>query len=244
MKSKEQPIKTSRRSFLQKTLSVIPFTAIAGTTAVSAMASAAPATEKSETYHYVPVFFNNDEWRFILSATDLLIPEDEFGPGAVSEGVPIYIDKQMELPYGYGYLWYMSPPFQESIPEMGYQTNLVPREIYRRGIINLNKYCRENFQKNFADLSKEKQEAILHDLESGKIVLDTISGKLFFSQLLQNTKEGYLADPVHGGNQTMASWKLIGFPGARADFIQVMENPDKSYPLGPVSISGKYGAKK
>ena len=73
-------------------------------------------------------------------------------------------------------------------------------------------------------------------------MLDTISGKLFFSQLLQNTKEGYLADPVHSGNQTMASRKLIGFP-ARADFIQVMENPDKSYPLGPVSISGKYGAK-
>ncbi len=234
-------MKSSRRSFLRKTFSLIPIAAVAGTTAVSAVAS---AKEKWETFHYVPVFFNNDEWRFILAATDLLIPEDEFGPGAVSEGVPVYIDRQMELPYGHGYLWYMSPPFQESIPEMGYQTNLVPRDIYRRGIASLNKYCRDNLQHNFADLARDKQEAILHDLDAGKLSLDALSGKLFFSQLLQNTKEGYLADPVHGGNQTMASWKLIGFPGARADFIQVMENPDKPYPLGPVSISGKYGALK
>ncbi|MEZ3499855.1 gluconate 2-dehydrogenase subunit 3 family protein [Pantoea sp. KPR_PJ] len=242
MKSKEHQVKTSRRTFLRKAFSVIPVTAIAGTTAVSAIASATSVKETSETFHYVPVFFNNDEWRFILSATDRLIPEDELGPGAVSEGVPVYIDKQMELPYGHGSLWYMQPPFQASIPEMGYQTNLVPRDIYRRGIASLNKYCMENHQASFADLDKEKQDAILHGLESGEIKLASVSGQLFFSQLLQNTKEGYLADPVHGGNQTMASWKLIGFPGARADFIQVMENPDTPYPLGPVSISGKYGA--
>lgn len=57
--------------------------------------------------------------------------------------------------------------------------------------------------------------------------------------MLENAKEGYFADPLHGGNQTLASWKLIGFPGARADYQQVMDNPGKPYPLGPVSISGK-----
>lgn len=63
MKSKEQPIKTSRRSFLQKTLSVIPFTALAGTTAVSAMASAAPAKEKVRpitTFRYFLIMTNGD----------------------------------------------------------------------------------------------------------------------------------------------------------------------------------------
>ncbi|WPM86068.1 hypothetical protein QNH14_11565 [Apirhabdus apintestini] len=56
---------------------------------------------------------------------------------------------------------------------------------------------------------------------------------------MENTKEGWLADPLHGGNQTLASWRLIGYPGARADYPQVLDNPNQPYPLGPVSISGK-----
>ena len=31
--------------------------------------------------------------------------------------------------------------------------------------------------------------------------------------LLQNTVEGFLADPMYGGNRDFVGWKLIGFPG-------------------------------
>ncbi|WP_410014507.1 gluconate 2-dehydrogenase subunit 3 family protein [Sodalis sp. RH24] len=228
----------SRRRFLQQTLSIIPLAA-AGGGLVSFAGQATTATSAGVSAHYVPTFFNNDEWRFILAAVDRLIPTDEYGPGAVSEGVPVYIDKQMELPYGYGHLWYMQPPFADAAPELGYQSPLAPRDTYRRGIKAVNDHCRQFFAKEFAALSQQQQESVLRELESGKLTFANVPGALFFAQLLDNAKEGYLADPMHGGNQTLASWKLIGFPGARADYQQTMDNPNKPYPLGPVSISGK-----
>ncbi|WP_413738329.1 gluconate 2-dehydrogenase subunit 3 family protein [Sodalis sp. RH21] len=228
----------SRRRFLQQTLSLIPLAA-AGSGVVSFAGQAAAPASAGVSAHYVPIFFNNDEWRFILAAADRLIPTDEYGPGAVSEGVPVYIDKQMELPYGYGHLWYMQPPFAEAAAELGYQSPLAPRDTYRRGIKAVDDYCRRQFQHVFADLGPEQQDAVLHQLEDGKLTFDNVPGTLFFTQLLDNAKEGYLADPMHGGNQTLASWKLIGFPGARADNQQTMDHPNKPYPLGPVSISGK-----
>lgn len=228
----------SRRRFLQQTLSLIPLAA-AGSGLVSLSSAAAPGKTEGVSAHYVPTFFNNGEWAFVLAVTDRLIPEDENGPGAVSEGVPVFIDKQMELPYGYGHLWYMQGPFATAEPELGYQSSLVPRETWRRGIKAVNAWCKKEFQKSFAELSHQQQEDVLHQLEGGKLTFEEVPGGLLFTQMLENTKEGYLADPLHGGNQTLASWKMIGFPGARADYQQVMDNPNKPYPLGPVSISGK-----
>lgn len=228
----------SRRRFLQQTLSLIPLAAV-GSSLVSPGSAAAPAKPQGVSAHYVPTFFNNDEWAFVLAVTDRLIPEDEYGPGAVSEGVPVFIDKQMELPYGYGHLWYMHGPFASAEPELGYQSSLVPRETWRRGIKAVNAWCQTTFHRRFVELSHAQQEDVLHQLDSGRLTFDEVPGDLFFTQMLENVKEGYLADPMHGGNQTLASWKMIGFPGARADYQQVMDNPNKPYPLGPVSISGK-----
>lgn len=60
----------------------------------------------------------------------------------------------------------------------------------------------------------------------------------FFALLVQNTKEGYFADPKYGGNHQMASWVYIGFPGARANFLEWVDKDNVPYPLGPVSING------
>jgi gluconate 2-dehydrogenase gamma chain len=228
-----------RREFLRKTFALIP---IAATVSVG---SAALAAEKQHSdsngvsQHYVPIYFNNDEWAFLLAACDRLIPSDHLGPGAVAEGVPIYIDKQMELPYGHGGLFYMSGPFVEAAPEMGNQSKLTPRETYRIGIKAVNHYCQSQYGKSFIDLTEPQQIETLTKLEKDQAALESISGRAFFALLLQNTKEGYLADPLHGGNQSMASWKLIGFPGARADFTDWVSQPNKRYPLMPVSISSK-----
>ncbi|WP_181418618.1 gluconate 2-dehydrogenase subunit 3 family protein [Pseudoroseicyclus aestuarii] len=61
----------------------------------------------------------------------------------------------------------------------------------------------------------------------------------FFSLLLQNTKEGFFADPMYGGNYQMQGWTYIGFTGARASFKEWVDKHDVPYPLGPVSISGE-----
>ncbi|MEG3002313.1 MAG: gluconate 2-dehydrogenase subunit 3 family protein, partial [Comamonas sp.] len=47
------------------------------------------------------------------------------------------------------------------------------------------------------------------------------------------------ADPVHGGNHGMQSWKYIGFPGARASYAEWVGQHNVKYPLGPVSIKGE-----
>ena len=69
--------------------------------------------------------------------------------------------------------------------------------------------------------------------------LGAVDSKAFFEILLQNTKEGFFADPVYGGNRDMAAWKMIGFPGARYDYSDWIDRHNQRYPLPPVGIMGR-----
>jgi gluconate 2-dehydrogenase gamma chain len=81
---------------------------------------------------------------------------------------------------------------------------------------------------------------MLQKFESGEAEFQQLPSKLFFSYLLQNTREGFFSDPIHGGNKDMVGWKLINFPGARADFMDWVERGER-YPFPPVSIRGERG---
>jgi gluconate 2-dehydrogenase gamma chain len=237
-----------RRRFLRQVFTIVPTTALApmlvaqqGCTQSSKAGAADVGTQSSGSARkYVPTFFTEVEWAFLCAAVDELIPADASGAGALDAGVPEFIDRQMETAYGHGKLWYMSGPFHpESPPELGYQLSLVPRDIYRHGIEACNGWCQREHGKVFAALSGATRAQVLEALEANKIHLDAVPAKLFFGTLLKNTKEGYFADPMYGGNQGMAGWKMIGFPGARADFADWAEQPGAKYPLGPVSILGE-----
>ena len=65
------------------------------------------------------------------------------------------------------------------------------------------------------------------------------NGRAFFELLLQNTREGFFADPVYGGNRNMVGWKMIGYPGSRYDYRDWVERHNERYPLPPVGISGR-----
>jgi len=234
------PEKPSRRFFLQASLTLIPVVSLAPQSVFSATAK--PQDERSgDTGNaYAPRYFTAQEWSFINSATAHLIPEDEMGAGAIECGIPEYIDRQMETPYAHGALWYMQGPFTpDAAPEFGYQQRLTPREIYRFGIKACDDACQQSYGKTFAELDAQSQITVLQQLESGAIVMEETSSMLFFSQLLKNSKEGYFADPIYGGNKKMAGWKMIGFPGARADFMDWIDHPNERYPLGSVSINGQ-----
>ena len=113
-------------------------------------------------------------------------------------------------------------------------------EVYRGGIAAFESWCDREHGGAFAELDADVQDTALKALEAGDVPLDPAL-RDFFSLLLQNTKEGYFADPRHGGNHGMASWVHIGFPGARASFLE-WTDPSKDnvpYPLGPVSIAGE-----
>ncbi|MFD1561404.1 gluconate 2-dehydrogenase subunit 3 family protein [Paraburkholderia silviterrae] len=238
---------TSRRGFLRTAAVLVPAGALAGcergsqpsssTAQQGGQPEAASAPQAQAVYK--PRFFDAREWAFLHAAVDRLIPADSEGPGALEAGVPEFIDRQMDTPYAHGALWYMQAPFQQGVPELGYQLKLVPRDIYRLGIAAVNAYCNKAYGKPFDALDASKRDTVLGALEAGKVELDSVPASAFFGQLLQNTREGYFCDPIHGGNKNLAAWKMIGFPGARADFMDFVNQNGKAYPYGPVSINGE-----
>ncbi|WP_198511795.1 gluconate 2-dehydrogenase subunit 3 family protein, partial [Bacillus subtilis] len=62
-------------------------------------------------------------------------------------------------------------------------------------------YSKKQHGKVFAQLSGEQQDALLQAMESGSAEFSQLPAKVFFSFLLQNTREGFFSDPIHGGNQ-------------------------------------------
>jgi gluconate 2-dehydrogenase gamma chain len=225
---------SDRREFLGAMIALVPVS----------LATCAPfsALKASSSKAYSLKYFTREEWAFLQAACSRLIPADGNGPGAVELGVPEFIDRQMDGQFGHAAHWYMLGPFATAAPELGYQSPLTPREVYRAGINAVDAYCRQMFvNRPFCELPAAAQDSVLTDLEKGALDFNNVSSKSFFSFLLQNTVEGYLADPIHGGNKNMESWKMIGFPGARADFIDRINNYGERYPLGPVGISGGKG---
>jgi gluconate 2-dehydrogenase gamma chain len=235
----------ARRGFLRKSIVILPAAALTMTGQTQEAASNAAATAKKAAQQpeaYLPTFFHPQEWAFVHAAVARLIPADQNGPGALEAGVPEFIDRQMDAIFGHGSIWYMQGPFVDSAPEFGYQGKLAPREVYRAGIAASDAHCQKTLGgKPFAQLEAAQQDQVLKDIETGAITLDGVDGKAFFGFLLQNTREGFLSDPMHGGNKNMLGWKLIGFPGARADFADWVGRPGEAYPLPPVSIHGQQG---
>ena len=93
----------------------------------------------------------------------------------------------------------------------------------------------------FAGLTAAQQDDLLKQIEKGGLTSTELPLSTFFSGfLLRNVMEGYFGDPMYGGNKDMAAWKMIGYPGVRADYLEWVGQA-KPYPYGPVSIYGKRG---
>lgn len=132
------------------------------------------------------------------------------------------------------------PLCPDALATMGWQSKLVPREVYRLGIQDANGWTQQTYGALFADLSPDQQIEALQKIESGEASFAQVPARTFFSILLANVREGFFSDPRHGGNRNLVGWTLIGFPGARADFMDWVDR-DVAYPLPPVSIDGKRG---
>ncbi|UPG73487.1 gluconate 2-dehydrogenase subunit 3 family protein [Roseomonas gilardii subsp. gilardii] len=236
---------TLRRHFLLTTALALPAAATLG--AAFARMPAAEAAERlaPSLDSYKPVFFSAEEWDFVKAACDRLIPSDAEGPGALDTNVPVFIDQELNGPYGQAADWYMEGPFQPDAPAlMGFQLPYPPQEIYRRGIRATGAFCRKTHGKDFEALDAATRDAVLTGLQHNEIRFSDfgepqLKAGEFFSFLLTNTKEGYLSDPMYGGNKGMAAWKMINFPGARASFLEWVGQHNVRYPLGPVSLLGE-----
>ena len=186
------------------------------------------------------LFFTPEEASTVEALVDRLIPPDEKAPGGKDAGCAVFIDRQLAGPFGNASGRYMQPPFADGTPQQGDQSPHTPAQRYRSSLTELDTLSRARFAgKGFAAIAAEDQDTLIAGLESGAVKLDGVDGKGFFELLLQNTKEGFFADPVYGGNRDMAGWKMIGFPGARYDYRDWIDRHNQRYPLPPVGIMGR-----
>jgi gluconate 2-dehydrogenase gamma chain len=186
------------------------------------------------------MFFTSDEGLLVEAVVDRLIPPDDRGPGGKNAGCAVFIDRQLAGPYGCAAGLYLQPPFAVGVATQGYQMPEAPATRYRVGLRALADFVKTTFSgKSLPELAAADQDKVLAGLEKGSIELKDVSGVEFFALLLQNTMEGFFADPIYGGNRDMVGWKLIGFPGARYDYRDWVERHNEAYPLPPVSITGR-----
>jgi gluconate 2-dehydrogenase gamma chain len=185
-------------------------------------------------------YFTADEGAAVEALVDRLIPPDPQTPGGKDAGCAVFIDRELAGPYGTAEGLYMRGPFADGTPQQGDQSPLSPAARYRQALAALDKYCRATYAgKSFTQIPDNEKDKLLSGLEKGQVHLEGTNGRAFFELLLQNTREGFFADPVYGGNRDMVGWKMIGYPGARYDYRDWVERHNERYPLPPVGFSGR-----
>jgi gluconate 2-dehydrogenase gamma chain len=237
---------STRRQLLAATALVTAQVVAAGTAAARTVRQALPWSP-NEVYPPTPVspfgwlFLDLEEVTALEAIVARLIPADELGLGAKEAGCTVFIDRQLAGPYG-GHDWlYMQGPFPANpLPSQGMQSPLTPRQQYRQGLAALAAYCRGNFAgRGFAELNAADQDRLLAGMEKGEVKLPGFDSRMLFTAIYTNTIEGFFADPIYGGNRDMVGWQLVGFPGTRYDYRDVMEKPNQTYKLPPVSLQGR-----
>jgi gluconate 2-dehydrogenase gamma chain len=186
------------------------------------------------------IYFTGQEGAAVEALADRIIPPDPGTPGGKDSGCAVYLDRQLAGPYGRDEGLYMRAPFMKGIKQQGPQSQSVIAKTYRSGLAALDKYCQSNHAgKRFAELTDNDKDEVLKGLESEKIKLEGADGKKFFTQVIKDVQAGFFADPIYGGNRDMVSWKMIGFPGARYNYLDWIDRHNERFPLPPVSLAGR-----
>lgn len=186
-------------------------------------------------------FFLPHERNAIAAICARLIPSGDDGPGATEADVVSFIDRQMAGFYGRAQHWYMQGPFRKGTATQGYQSEHPPARLYRLALAELDLHCRAERGGPFVDLGEAQQDEILHAMDRRKITFGRVSAKTFFDLILENTIEGFFADPIYGGNRDMVAWRYVGFPGARYDYRDFVHHNGAAISLAPVGLTGRPG---
>ena len=156
-------------------------------------------------------FFNHADAATIAAFTERLMPSAPGKPGARDADVLNYID--LALAGAYAEL----------------------QDFYRRGLAQLEAYCRATYKEPFVRLNPEQQDEVITSLENGKASGFTYpSAREFFGTLRTHTMEGMFADPLYGGNRDFAGWKLVSFPGAQAIFTPTDLQSTQAFTREPI----------
>jgi len=199
-------------------------------------AGSPPVPVRPGPWHY----FTSDEGLAVEALADRIIPPDPQTPGGKDCGCAVFIDRQLAGPYGRAEGLYTRPPFMPGTKQQGAQSADSPAATYRKALAALDRHCQSAFQgKRFPDLTDDQKDDLLKSIEDGKTKLEGVDGQKFFAQVIKNMQEGFFADPLYGGNRDMAAWKMIGYPGARYNYLDWVERHNEHFPLPPVSLMGR-----
>jgi gluconate 2-dehydrogenase gamma chain len=186
------------------------------------------------------LFFSPEEGRAVEALAERIIPADPETPGGKDSGCAVYLDRQLAGPYGRQEGLYIRPPFMKGTKQQGAQSEGGAAAMYRQGLVALDSACKAKFSgKSFAELPDDDKDQLLKGLESGDFKLDGVDGKAFFEQAIKDIQMGFFADPIYGGNRDMVAWKMIGFPGARYNYLDWIDRHNERFPLPPVSLAGR-----
>jgi gluconate 2-dehydrogenase gamma chain len=187
-------------------------------------------------------YFTRQEATTVEAFVDRLIPPDPQTPGGKDSGCAVFIDRQLAGPYGRNESYYMEGPFQPGTKQQGSQSPLTIGQQYRKALAALDDACRNKYGgKGFADLSDDQKDEVIAGLENGSLKLDGFDGQSFFTLILTDTRNGFLADPIYGGNKDMAAWKMIGFPGTHYDYRDWIDRHNERVTLPTVGIASHPG---
>ena len=156
-------------------------------------------------------FFNQTDAATVAAFAERLMPGAPGKPGARETGVLTYID--LALAGAYADL----------------------QDVYRRGLAQLDEYCRTTYKEPFARLRAPQQDAAIRALEDGTAAGFTWpTAQDFFTTIRTHTMEGMFADPVYGGNKDFAGWRLVGFPGAQPVFTPADMQNRQAFTRAPI----------
>lgn len=129
------------------------------------------------------------EWRTLDALTARILPSDATA-GAREAEVTRFIDRQLQT--------------KELAPLAG-AVVLCARLI--------DEHAQTKHARPFADLAADAQDSIVAGLSKGELTLSRKFPQRELFRLLHGlTLEGFLGDPIQGGNEAMVGWRSIGFP--------------------------------
>lgn len=135
---------------------------------------------------FQPTTFSPAELATVKALMARLIPADSEQGGAVEAGAHVYLDRALA----------------------GFHAKYLP--VYRNALAALGRL-------GVAAMPAATLDALITRMEKGEEAGGALAGggKPFFDLIRRHTIEGFLSDPMYGGNQDFLGWKVIGFHGVQ-----------------------------
>jgi gluconate 2-dehydrogenase gamma chain len=204
---------STRRTFLKRAF--VSAGSVAGATMLPGESAAQNPEPHQDAAHAssagLGAFFNAQDAATVAAFTERLMPGAPGTPGARDAAVLNYID--LALAGAYAEL----------------------QDFYRRGLAQLDAFCRKTYNEPFVRLDSTRQDEVITALEQGKATgFVWPDGRAFFETVRTHTIEGLFADPVYGGNKDFAGWRLVGFPGGQAVYTPADLQNRQAFTRAPI----------